>query len=114
MLRNAVLPLLAFVASTVAPALRGEDIEPRSYSNAPVGVNFLIAGYTYTRGGISFDPSLPVDNVHLTTSSGIVAYARSFGILGKSAKFDMIVPYTTLDGSADYAGQPLTRTIHGL
>ena len=34
----------------VSPA-RAQDIEPRAYSNAPVGVNFLIAGYVYTRGG---------------------------------------------------------------
>ena len=30
---------------------RAQDIEPRAYSNAPIGVNFLIAGYAYTRGG---------------------------------------------------------------
>ena len=39
---------------------RAQDIEPRVYSNAPIGVNFLIAGYVYTRGGLAFDASLPV------------------------------------------------------
>ena len=38
-----------------ASTARAQDIEPRAYSNAPVGVNFLIAGYAYTRGRVAFD-----------------------------------------------------------
>lgn len=30
--------------------VHAQSIEPRSYSNAPVGVNFLIGGYAYMRG----------------------------------------------------------------
>jgi hypothetical protein len=77
-------------------------------------VNFLIAGHVYTRGGIAFDPALPIENEHLITSSGVFAYARTLDLWGRSGKFDVIVPYTTLSGSADYAGQPLTREIHGM
>ena len=33
---------------------QAQDIEPRAYSNAPVGVNFLIAGYAYTKGAVPF------------------------------------------------------------
>ena len=90
-----------------------QDIEPRSYSNAPVGVNFLIAGYAYTQGGVSFDPSLPITNDHLTTSSAVLAYARALDLWGKSAKIDAIVPYTWLSGSAEYVGQPLSRDVNG-
>jgi hypothetical protein len=32
----------------VAPDARTQEIEPRAYSNAPVGVNFLGFGYAYT------------------------------------------------------------------
>ena len=42
------------LAAVVFDAL-AQDIEPRSFSNAPVGVNFLIGGYAYTRGGLAFD-----------------------------------------------------------
>jgi hypothetical protein len=88
-----------------------QDIEPRSYSNAPVGVNFLIAGYAYTRGGIAFDSALPIENEHLTTSSAVFAYARVLDFWGLSGKFDMVVPVTSLSGSADYLGQPIARAI---
>jgi hypothetical protein len=43
-----------------ASAALARDIEPRAFSNAPVGVNFLITGYSDTRGGLSLDPSIPV------------------------------------------------------
>ena len=107
---------LIFCMLTIAavPAARAQDAEPRSYSNAPVGLNFLIAGYAYTRGGLSLDPALPIDNDHLRTNSGVLAYAHAFGIGGMSAKFDAIVPYVGLSGSALYQGQPVTREVDGL
>jgi hypothetical protein len=92
---------------------QAQDIEPRTYSNAPVGVNFLIAGYAYTRGGVAFDSALPVTNPELETSSAVFAYARVLDLWGLSGKLDAIVPYTWLSGSADYAGQSLERVVNG-
>ena len=90
-----------------------QEIEPRSYSNAPVGVNFLIAGYAYAQGGLSLDPALPIMNAHLGMSTDIFAYARSFDFLGNSAKFDVIAPYAKLSGAADYLGRRLQRDVSG-
>ena len=90
-----------------------QEIEPRAYSNAPVGVNFVVAGLVRTQGGLSFDASVPVTNAELDTSSAVFAYARVLDIGGKSAKFDVIVPYTHLQGTADYRDQPVSRDIHG-
>jgi len=97
-----------------ASTARAQEIEPRAYSNAPVGVNFLIAGYAYTQGGLAFDPSLPVDNPQLDTSSAVLAYARVLDLWGKSGKVDAIMPYTLLSGSADLAGQTIEREVDGL
>jgi hypothetical protein len=95
-------------------AARAQDVEPRSYSNAPVGVNFLIVGYAYTQGGLAFDPSLPVTNPQLKTSSAVLGYARVLDLWGTSGKVTAIVPYTWLRGSADYGGQPVQREVDGL
>jgi len=100
------------LAGVVSPG-RAQDIEPRAYSNAPVGVNFLIAGYAYTRGGVSFDPSVPLTNANLNTSNAVLAFASVFDLWGDSAKFDAIVPYTWLSGTADYQGQSVQRTVSG-
>ena len=91
-------------ASVVLPT-RAQDIEPRAYSNAPIGVNFLIAGYAYTRGGLSFDSAIPITDADLNTSNAVVAYATVLDMWGKSGKFDAIVPYTWLSGTADYQGE---------
>jgi hypothetical protein len=81
------LVLIALVLVAGTSSAWAQDIEPRAYSNAPVGVNFLIAGYAYTRGGVAFGPSLPLTNPNLNTSSAIVAYARVLDLWGMSAKF---------------------------
>jgi Putative MetA-pathway of phenol degradation len=115
-----ILPTRQFMAVLAACMLAGselpacaQDIEPRAYSNAPVGVNFLIAGYAYTRGGVAFGPSLPITNPHLDTSSAVVAYATTLDLWGMSGKFDATVPYTRLSGTADYMGQTVARNVSG-
>jgi hypothetical protein len=90
-----------------------QEIEPRSYSNAPVGVNFLIVGYGYTSGGLPADAALPITDSQLNTSNTIFAFARTLDLWGRSGKFDAIVPYTWLSGSANYAGQPVERMVDG-
>jgi hypothetical protein len=104
----ALAPLL--FASLAAQA---QDIEPRAYSNAPIGVNFLIAGFAATSGGVSADSSVPVTNAHIKTSNLVLGYARVLDIAGMSAKFDVIAPYTKLAGTAEYGGDPVERNITG-
>jgi hypothetical protein len=113
--RTFALAALACCALTgiVSPA-SAQDIEPRAYSNAPVGVNFLVAGYAYTTGGLAFDSALPLSDPDLSTSNAVVAYARVLDFRGKSAKFDVIAPLSSLSGSADFDGETLRRDIAGL
>jgi hypothetical protein len=111
---SAMLALAMAGLAAIGTAVHAQSIEPRSYSNIPVGVNFLIAGYAYTRGGISFDTALPVTDPSLTTSSAVLGYARSLDLWGLSGKFDVIVPYTWLSGSAYYRGDPVDRIVDGL
>jgi hypothetical protein len=103
--------LLAVALLACVQPVHAQSIEPRAYTDVPVGVNFLIAGYAYTEGSLA--NSLPVTNSHLDTSSGVLAYSRSLDLWGKSAKVDANVPYTWLSGSADYQGQTLTRSVNG-
>jgi hypothetical protein len=103
----------ACVIAWVASPAGAQDIEPRAYSNAPVGVNFLIAGYAYTRGGLSFDTAAPITDANLHTSNAVLAYARALDLWGMSGKFDAIVPYSWLSGTAKYRGEPVERTVNG-
>ena len=92
---------------------QAQDIEPRAFANTPVGVNFLVGGYAFTRGSLSFDPAVPVSDAQLETSSLVLAYARSFDLWGMSAKFDAIAPFSWLSGTANFAGQPVERSVSG-
>jgi hypothetical protein len=42
--------------------LAAQDLEPRAYSNSPIGLHFVLVGYAYTTGKLLTDPSLPIDN----------------------------------------------------
>jgi len=100
-------------ALLLCAAARAQDLEPRSYVNTPVGMNFLIGGYAYFDGDMEFDPALPVADGHYHMNTVVAAYARSFGLWGNSAKFDVIVPYSSFSGAALMKGTIRDRVIDG-
>jgi hypothetical protein len=105
---------LAALALLLAPmGAQAQEMEPRAYSNAPVGLNFFIAAYAHSEGGLSTDPSLPVQDAQLKIHTGVLAYARSLDLWGLSGKVDVIVPFSRLSGSALVAGQVAQREASG-
>jgi hypothetical protein len=106
--------VLAGAALATCTLAHGQSIEPRAYSPAPVGVNFLVLAYANSRGGLAFDSSAPLTDPKLHVWGPVLGYARTFALLGQLAKFDAILPYNRLSGSADFNGQPVTRQVEGL
>ena len=98
---------------TALPAHPGES-EPRSYVNTPVGVNFLLVGYSYPKGGLSTAASVPIEDAQLDMHSKCLTYTRSLDVWDKSGKIDVILPYFQLSGSAELAGQTHTCHVTGL
>ena len=105
---------MVFVLAIDSPQARAQSLEPRAYSNAPVGLNFLVAGYDYAEGGVAFDPSVPLTDGHIRTNTEFVGYSRSLGISGRSAQFGVVLPVVSLAGRAIFDGQPKTRDVNGL
>jgi hypothetical protein len=89
------------------------DSDPRSYSNIPVGMNFLVAGYSHTAGNVAFAPSLPIKNAKINIDSAVLAYSRALDVFGKSGKVDLILPGVSLSGTAEVFGQPREREVGG-
>jgi len=112
--RALVSLVLGVILAAMSTATRAQDLEPRSYSNTPVGMNFLVAGYSYSHGGLATDPALPLNDAELQVNAVVLAYARSLDVLGQSAKFDVILPIASISGTATYAGEPRERDISGL
>ena len=107
----ALLVVICFTA--MGADVSAQDLEPRAYANTPVGMNFLIAGYGYSKGGLATDPSVPLTNAKLHTHVAVLAYARSLDIWGKSGKVDVVLPYGWVSGNADFMGQPREREVDG-
>lgn len=93
--------------------VHAQDLEPRAYSNAPVGLNFLLAGYSYSQGGLSMDPAVPIQDADLDVHTLILAYVRIFDLWGMSSKFNVMAPYACASGSAKFAGESKERNICG-
>jgi hypothetical protein len=104
---------LSVVAVVGAGRARAQDLEPRAYVDTPVGMNFLIASYAYSEGGVSTDPSLPIEGAELQLNNFVLGYARALNVFGKSRKIDLIVPFSQLSGTASLAGQPVERDVTG-
>lgn len=107
---TAGIPLVLLAAA----GARAQQLEPRAYINLPVGTNFLIAGYSYSSGGLATDPAVPLTNAQLDIHTPYMAYARAFDAWGKSAKFDVALGGGCLDGTAEVNGVPASRDVCGL
>jgi hypothetical protein len=105
---------LALALVTLSVEAHAQDLEPRAFANTPVGLNFLIGGYAYSKGGVGTDPSVPIEDAQIRLNSAVLAYVRTLDLWGRSGKFDIILPYTWASGSAKLLGQSHTRDVSGL
>ena len=81
-------------------------MDPRSYSNVPIGLNFLLAGYAYSWGDVVLDPSLPVTNASAKVNMGTLGYVRSLDFWGESGTLALVLPYASVSALGDVEGQP--------
>ncbi len=90
-----------------------QSMEPRAYSNAPVGMNFLILGYAYQSGDVLLDPSVPVKDVTANAHTALLAYSRVLDVFGKTARIDAVIPYAWLSATGQIYEQGHTRNVSG-
>jgi hypothetical protein len=109
-----VVTLLAIAVIYHPVEAISQSMEPRAYSNAPTGLNFLIARYVYRQGEVLLDPSLPVTDLNVRIHTAVLAYARSLDVFGKSGKLNVVVPYAWLSGTGKLNEVAKRRTIDGL
>jgi hypothetical protein len=98
---------VALAASSLHSA-RAQQMEPRSYSNAPIGLNFVIASYQYSWGDVLLDPSVPVKNADAKVSAVLAGYGRVLDFWGQSGTLGLVVPYAWISANGDVEGQPRT------
>src|SRR6202142_488512 len=89
---------IAIVVLAIGPfrTAKAQTMEPLSYTNSPIGLIFLIAGYSYQSGSVLADPSLPVSNVKASVDSAVLAYSHILNCWGQSGSLALVVPYAWL------------------
>jgi hypothetical protein len=107
-------PILSviFCLGAATPAL-GQSLDPRSYVNTPVGMNFLIATYSYQAGSVLFDPSVPITNASMTIHGPLAGFARALDIGGFSGKTSAAMGWQCLDGTGDVGTVSRSRNVCG-
>lgn len=106
--------LVAAVVLTSGRSVHAQALEPRSYTNTPVGINFLLLGYGHTEGDVGFDESTAVTDAKVRIDAGVLAYARSLDVWGLSGKVLAVLPVAEASGSAKVKGQGRDRDVFGL
>jgi hypothetical protein len=92
-----------------------QAMEPRAYSNLPVGLNFLLAGYAYSQGDVAFDASVPLTDADIRIHALPVAYVRTLDVLGASGSIALLLPIVDLSGTATLDGTTeVQRDVSGL
>lgn len=111
---GAAIAVVVVSLGAAASDAHAQSLEPRTYANAPVGLNFLIGGYGYTH--YMADPSVALKDGDAKLHAAFLAYVRSLDLWGKSGKIDVLVPFGWLSASGTVAdtGERREREVWGL
>jgi hypothetical protein len=83
--------LLAFFLAFGVVAF-AQEMEPRAYSRAPVGTNYLIYTYGYQAGDILTDSSTPLQDVSVKLHSISAGYGHTFNFFGRQGNIGVFLP----------------------
>jgi hypothetical protein len=76
-------------------------------------MNFAIVGYSFLKGNILLDPSVPIEGLDSQMHTIVAAYVRSIELFGQAGKIDAVVPFAAGDWRGLLDGQDTTRVIDG-
>ncbi|WP_306770810.1 transporter [Paraburkholderia sp. UYCP14C] len=86
--------------------MSAQELEPRAYSPAPVGTNFIGLAYSWLSGQVLTDPSLPVTNIHANINAVSLGYVHVFDLAGYAVQFGVAAPFVFGDVSGDVLDAP--------
>ena len=94
---------LFFIVFALVPTRsHSQEIEARTYSNTPIGINFLSAGIVQAK----------TNNYSLT--SEVMSLTHIFDAGGQSGKLTLVLPYAQFSGSKIIGGRTVNASTEGL
>jgi Putative MetA-pathway of phenol degradation len=105
---GAVLTLLLGGLGTA----EAQQLEPRAYSPAPIGMNYVGVGYVYSAGGVVTDDSEVITNLQARVNFAVPFYGRTFGLFGRQASVTVVTPYAwaNVHGDLQDVGHSVERS----
>ena len=93
-----------WVAESVA-----QEMTPRLFWPAPKGTTVLVAGYAYSTGDLLFDSSVPIEGADSVVNTGVLAFARTLDLWGRTSNILLEQPYSTGTSRGLLSGSPAKR-----
>ena len=101
----AVVSLVCLMSVCQASA---QDLEPRAYVAAPVGLNFVAVSASHSRGDVLLDTSLPLEDIRASVNVLGLGYGRTFAMFDRTALLVVAVPVAWFDATGR-VGEELGR-----
>jgi len=86
----ATLSLWGVLLPWLALPCIAQQLEPRRWTHLPINTNFAAGGYAYTEADISFNPVLRIEDVNMEMHTWAAGYIRTFELLEKSARVELL------------------------
>jgi hypothetical protein len=106
-----VLSLGAIPFARVAMA---QDLTPRAYLVAPTGSNAVIVTDVYNDGDLNFEGTVPIEDATSRINLVALGVYRSFGVFGRAANVNVVLPYGTGTFQGTVLGSPYSTDRSGL
>ena len=99
--------LIIFKISLFLFAFQGfaQDLDPRAYMRFPLKATTAFAGFSYSRGGVVTDPTLPINNIQADVQSTSIGISRVLNFFGLTSQALVVVPYSWAQVSGDVSQQ---------
>lgn len=72
--------------------VEAQELEPRSYTPAPIGTTIVLASVGGSKGDILFDPLLDLDDVKADVTIVTTGLGYTFNLAGRQARVVAVLP----------------------
>lgn len=101
--------LVCVLCSLWVSDIAAQELAPRLFWPAPKGTSVMVAGYSHASGDVLFDLSIPIEDADSSVNTGILAYAHTLDLWGRTANFLVEQPYSGGTTKGLLLGEPASR-----
>ena len=107
-------PMVAGLFCLLSYFPEAQQLEPRAYAALPRNFNTIVAGVGISRGNVLADPSLPIADFTITTTTFLATYLHTFEVGRKLARIQVTIPYAHVLGKLQIDGHDTSGSRSGL